>query len=111
MSQATPKAVTIRYGDGYIDVVNRLHVSKRADGEFKVDLDPQKKSESGADYVNRDVHLIGKDANASWLNGTFNASSVESNTISITDQETGDYDYTVRVQDHGEIDPRIVVVP
>ncbi len=109
MSQATPKAVTIKYGDGYIDVVNRLRVSKKDDREFRVDLVPQKNPESGAVYEDRDVQLIGKDDDASWLNGTFNAGSGKSNTISVTDQKTGDYDYTVRVQDHGEIDPRITV--
>ena len=109
MNVLRKKVVTISYGDGYIKVKNKLLVSKKDDREFTVELDPEKNPESGADYATRDVHFIGKDENARWLDRSFNAGSHNPKPINVTDQKTGDYDYTVKVKGLGEIDPRIIV--
>ena len=105
MSNSRSKDVSIRYGDSRIEVTSKLHVSKRDDGEFIVILHPEK------GYEDRQVHLIAKDG-SDWPNRTISATSNGRQTrIDITGIKLGDYEYAVKIDGIGVIDPRIVIVP
>ena len=98
----------ISYGDSLLDVTPKVTVKQ--DGEIIIKLKPEK------GYESMIVTLQGKkeDQTDDWLNMTVKASDFkpgENPYKCVHTQPVGVYEYYVKVETVGELDPRVRVLP
>ena len=101
----------IVYGDSWIEVDPKVEV--RRDQCIVLKLFPQKNSDSGIDYSEKEIRLVGKTDTDQWLNKTVKAADTDHKRFQIEvpeDQEFGTYTYQLIVEDVGRLDPRVEVL-
>ncbi len=100
----------IWYGDSHLKVKHKTNVKQDEAILFK--LHPDQNSDENIDYKEVTVRIIGKEAKDSWLNTSFKASDKKKErTVCVKMTKPGEYEYLVKVDKVGTIDPRITVEP
>jgi hypothetical protein len=100
----------IWYGDSHLKVSHKTTVKQEEAVLFKLHPDPN--SDENVDYDEVTVHIVGKKPKDDWLNTSFKASDTEKKrTVCVLMQEVGEYEYFVKVEKVGTIDPRVKVEP
>jgi len=101
--------VTIKYGDSYITVTDKVTV--KDDGKIVLKLFPQNNPPGSMDYKNLEIELKGKTATDDWLDRKLKSTDANNNKfiICVDGEAEGDYEYDVIVPGVGRIDPRVHV--
>lgn len=107
------KDVTITYGDSHLSVDSKEKGVDRDDYlVFKLKPDPGKgPPPRTVDFSKVDVSIAGKDAAARWVSAAgSDASSGGQLVVCVpTKQALGTYEYLIKVDKVGSLDPRVIV--
>jgi hypothetical protein len=101
----------MKFGDAYLQATPKVKVKR--EGAIVLRLFPEKNPESGINYRELEVTLVGENEKAHWLNKKVKAADTEKGRVVICageDLELGEYKYLIKVPSVGELDPHAIII-